>query len=159
MPEQAAVSSLVVVGASAGGIAALSTLVATMPADFPAPVVIAQHLAPTQPSVLADILARHSRLPVRLVTNHAPLDAGVVFVVPANRHVTITDHALRLHADDGGHPMPSIDQLFSSAATAFGEHLIAVILTGTGTDGAIGTRAVMEAGGTVLVQNPQTAEY
>src|SRR5438309_1248232 len=63
MPEQAAVSSLVVVGASAGGVVALSTLVATMPADFPAPVVIAQHLAPTQPSVLADILARHSRLP------------------------------------------------------------------------------------------------
>src|SRR3989440_7986126 len=113
MPEQAAVSSLVVVGASAG-VVALSTLVATMPADFPAPVVIAQHLAPTQPSVLADILARHSRLPVRLVMDHAPLDAGVVFVVPANRHVTVTDHALRLHAEDGGHPMPSIDQLFSS---------------------------------------------
>src|SRR5437763_4944543 len=159
MPEQAAVSSLVVVGASAGGSAALSTLVATRPADFPAPVVIAQHLTPTQPSVLADILARHSRLPVRLVMDHAPLDAGVVFVVPANRHVTITDHALRLLTDDGGHPMPSIDQLFSSAATAFGERVIAVILTGTGTDGAIGTRAVKEAGGTVLVQNPQTAEY
>src|SRR5436309_15224826 len=105
MPEQAAVSSLVVVGASAGGIAALSTLVATMPADFSAPVVIAQHLAPTQPSVLADILAPHSRLPVRLLTDHPPLDAGVVFVVPAHGHATISDHAPRLLPDDGGHPI------------------------------------------------------
>src|SRR5437764_12513043 len=130
MQGQASVASLFGVGASAGGVAALSTLVATMPADFPAPVVIAQHLTPTQPSVLADILARHSRLPVRLVMDHAPLEAGVVFVVPAHRHVAITDQVVRLRAGAGGHPMPSIDQLLRGALRAVGERAIAVIPTG-----------------------------
>jgi two-component system CheB/CheR fusion protein len=71
-------STLVVVGSSAGGIAALSKLVSTLPAGFPAPVVLAQHLDPTKPSHLGEILARYSLLPVRTVTDHAPLEAGTV---------------------------------------------------------------------------------
>src|SRR3989440_3555411 len=102
MAEQAEPSPLVVVGASAGGIEALSTLVSSLPADFPAPLVIAQHLDPSRPSILADILARHTTLPVRLVTDHTPLQGGVVFVVPANRHVAMTNHPLHLAGDEGG---------------------------------------------------------
>src|SRR6059058_758274 len=98
-------SQLVVVGSSAGGIDALSTLVATLPTDFPAPIVIAQHLDPTRPSALPAILARRSTLPVRTVEEHAPLEAGVVFVVPANRHVLITDSAIDLRVDGNGRPV------------------------------------------------------
>jgi two-component system CheB/CheR fusion protein len=149
---------LVVVGASAGGIDALSTLVATLPRDFPAPVVIAQHLDPGRPSHLAEILGRRSTLPVQVVTDQIPLENGVVFVVPANRHVEISDHVIGLRTGDG-RAKPSVDLLLSSAAQIFGENLIAVILSGTGHDGAAGARAVKEAGGMVVVQNPQTAQF
>src|SRR5919199_4483149 len=147
MAEQFRISQLVVVGASAGGIEALSTLVATLPPDFPAPLVIAQHLDPGRPSHLAQILARRSTLPVHTVTDHAPLENGVVFVVPSNRHVEITDHAISLRTRNGGRAMPSVDLLLTTAAQVFGENLIGVILTGTGSDGAAGARAGKEAGG------------
>src|SRR5436190_9592259 len=111
MAETASESYLVVIGSSAGGIEALSTLVATLPADFPAPVVIAQHLDPTRPSALQAILARRSTLPVRTVEEHEPLEAGVVFVVPANRHVLITASAIDLRVDGDGRPVPSINLL------------------------------------------------
>src|SRR5256714_1588351 len=159
MAEQAEPSPLVVVGASAGGIEALSTLVSTLAVDFPAPLVIAQHRDPSRSSILADILARHTTLPVRLVTDHAPLEGGVIFVVPANHDVEITNHALNLPVDEGGRLKPSIDRLFSSAAAAWGEDLIAVVLTGTGVDGCAGARAVKHAGRMVIVQNPSTAQY
>src|ERR671937_2958661 len=158
MAEQPRISQLVVVGASAGGIEALSTLVATLPPDFPAPLVIAQHLDPGRPSHLAQILARRSTLPVRTVTDHAPLENGVVFVVPANRHVEITDHAISLRTHGGGRAMPSVDRLLTTAAPVFGENLIGVILTGAGSDGAAGARAVKEAGRPGGVQKPPTGQ-
>src|SRR5919206_1218032 len=159
MAEQRRISQLVVVGASAGGVEALSTLVATLPRDFPAPLLIAQHLDPGRPSHLPQILAWRSTLPVCTVTDHAPLENGVVFVVPANHHVEITDHAISLRTRDGGRSMPSVDLLLTTAAPVFGENLIGVILTGAGSDGAAGARAVKEAGGMVVIQNPHTAQF
>jgi two-component system CheB/CheR fusion protein len=150
---------LVVIGASAGGIEALSRLVSMLPSDFPAPIVIAQHLEPSRVSHLEEILGRRSLLPVRSVQDQAALEAGVVYVVPANRDVEITDHAISLRRDQPGRPKPSIDLLLASAAEVFGERLIAVILTGTGSDGADGARRVKEAGGTVVVQDPETAQF
>ena len=159
MSEEGKLSHLVVVGASAGGIGALSKLIPTLPADFPVPIVVAQHLDPARESRLQEILSRESKLPVRTVVDHEHLEAGVIYVVPANQHVRISDSELGLQTDDHGRPKPSIDLLLSSAAEVFGEHLIAVILSGTGSDGAGGARAVKEAGGTVVIQNPQTAEF
>jgi two-component system, chemotaxis family, CheB/CheR fusion protein len=153
---------LVVVGSSAGGVEALSTLVAALPANFPAPIVLAQHLDPTHPSHLGEILARHATLPVRTVTNHEPLLPGVVYVVPADRHVEITEHAVHLRTNSETtrrRPKPSIDRLLTTAARVYGERLIAVILTGTGSDGTLGARAVKAAGGLVLIENPVTAAY
>jgi two-component system CheB/CheR fusion protein len=152
---------LVVVGSSAGGIGALSTLVSTLNRNFPAPIVLAQHLDPQRPSHLGEILERRSTLPIVVVHEDPPtsLESGKIYVVPANRHVTISDQYVLLEGDHADRPKPSIDRLLSSAAQVYGEHLIAVILTGSGSDGAAGAVDVKSAGGVVIVQNPQTAAY
>jgi two-component system, chemotaxis family, CheB/CheR fusion protein len=150
---------LVVVGSSAGGVEALSILVSTLPANFPAPLVLAQHLDPNRPSSLDLILQRRTSLTVEVVMSSTVLQPGRIYVVPANRHVSIRDHSVELLEDRMKRPRPSVDTLLSTAAEAYGDHLIAVILTGSGSDGAMGAVAVKNAGGTVIVQDPQTARY
>ncbi|MBV9279670.1 MAG: PAS domain S-box protein, partial [Chloroflexi bacterium] len=152
-------SHLVVVGASAGGIEALSMLVSTLNPHLKAPIVVAQHLDPHRTSHLQAILSQVSMVPVRTLSDREVLEPGVVFVVPANRHVAITDHDIALHQGQDGGSKPSIDLLLSSAAPLFGEDLIAVILTGTGSDGAAGALEVKKRGGTVIIQNPATAAF
>jgi two-component system CheB/CheR fusion protein len=155
------INDLVVVGSSAGGVGALSTLVSTLHKNFPAPVVLAQHLDPQRPSQLGSILERRSNLPVVLVGERSPtkLERGKIYVVPANRHVKIQDGHVYLESDHVERPKPSVDLLLSSAAESYGEHLVAVILTGSGSDGAAGAVDVKNAGGVVIIQNPQTAAY
>ncbi len=150
---------LVVVGSSAGGIEALGVLVSGLAEGFPAPVVLAQHLDPTRPSQLSGILERRSVLPVVTVTDDTKLQPGRIYVVPSNRHVVIEDSKVRLEADHGDRPRPSIDRLLSTAARSYGDKLIAVILTGSGSDGAEGALGVKEAGGCVVIQNPRTAAH
>ncbi|WP_437747789.1 CheR family methyltransferase [Sorangium sp. So ce1504] len=150
---------LVVIGCSAGGIQALSALVSTFRAPFAAPIVIAQHLDPRRPSHLVDVLARRSALPVRAVAAVSPLEDGVVYVVPPGRDVEITDHELRLRPENDARPKPSVDMLFRTAAEVFGEGLVAVILTGNGSDGSAGALHVKKSGGTVIIENPQTASF
>jgi PAS domain S-box-containing protein len=152
-------SQLVVIGSSAGGIEALSRVVASLPADFPAPIVIAQHLDPRRPSHLGEILARHATLPIKVVEDSASLEDGVIFVVPSNRLVEIVDHDMRLRPATPGSVAPSVDLLLESAATAYGSGLTAVILTGTGSDGSAGAWQVKKAGGTVVIENPATALF
>ena len=121
-----------------------------LPATFPAPIVIAQHLEPTRPSHLAEILARRTTLAVRsLADNGVQLAPGVIFVVPANRDVRITDSEIapQVREDGTRTPLPSVDLLLSPAAEVYGDRLIAVILSGTGSDGAAGARVVKKAGG------------
>ncbi|HKS10537.1 MAG TPA: CheR family methyltransferase [Pyrinomonadaceae bacterium] len=154
-------NDLVVVGSSAGGVGALSTLVSTLNKNFPAPIVLAQHLDPQRPSYLGSILERRTTLPIVVVGEHSPtpLESGKIYVVPANRHVKIHDGHVFLEGDHNERPKPSVDLLLSSAAESYGEHLIAVILTGAGSDGAAGAVDVKNAGGVVIIQNPQTAAY
>ncbi len=153
------VSHLVVVGSSAGGINALSVLLSSLPQEFPGPIVIAQHLDPDRPSRLDQVLRRRSKLPVRMVKDREPLRAGTVYVVPAHWHVSISDQEIALRRGGEGRPQPSIDLLLTSAAESFGDRLIAIILTGSGSDGASGARVVHEAGGVVIIQNPEGASY
>jgi two-component system, chemotaxis family, CheB/CheR fusion protein len=150
---------LVIVGSSAGGIEALSILVSTIPADFPVPIVLAQHLDPQQPSNLGAILRRRSALPVNVITAHTTLRPGEIYVVGENRHVTINDGYVEVQEDQQGRPKPSLDLLFSSAAMVYGDRLIAVILTGLGSNGSMGAIEVKKAGGTVIIQNPETARF
>ena len=152
---------LVVVGSSAGGVGALSMLVSTLNTSFPAPIVLAQHLDPQRPSHLGEILERRSPLPIVVVSEHepTPLESGKIYVVPSNRHVKIIDGHVHLQSDHADRPMPSVDMLLSSAAQSYGERLIAVILTGSGSDGAAGAVEVKNEGGVVIIQNPETAPY
>src|SRR3954453_7611130 len=150
---------VVVVGASAGGIEALSTLVAALPAGFAAPIVIAQHIAPHTPSRLNEILSARSALRVVTVRDENALEPSTIYVVPAGHHVEITDHHVRVQAVSGDGPKPSVDRLLESAARALADSLIAVILTGSGMDGSVGAQAVKAMGGTVIVENPETAAF
>ena len=159
MADQVHPPGLVVVGSSAGGVEALMELVATLPRAFATPVVIAQHLDPHRASSLGAILAQRASQPVVTVAEKETLAPGRIYVVPSNQHVQITGDAVQLLPDGEGGPVPSIDRLLSSAARSFGERLIAVILTGLGSDGTAGARTVKQAGGTVIIQNPATAAF
>src|SRR5918997_388986 len=111
LPKNKINTRLVVVGSSAGGIEALSRLVATLPEGLNAPVVIAQHLDPARESRLQEILARRSRVPVRTVADHEQLESGVVYVIPSDRHVNVTPSEIDLRVDTKGRPKPSVDML------------------------------------------------
>jgi two-component system CheB/CheR fusion protein len=156
-----AAQALVVVGASAGGVDALERLASSLPGDFSAPVVIAQHLDPKHESRLDTILRRRTRLRVVLVTKSTRLDPATLYVVPAGQDIEIVagpraevkKRAVRKS------PVPSIDTLFTSAARACGESVIAVVLTGTGSDGPAGVAAVKQAGGAVIIEDPASAAY
>ncbi|HEX8683063.1 MAG TPA: CheR family methyltransferase [Ardenticatenaceae bacterium] len=151
-------NELVIVGTSAGGVEALSVLVSTLPTDFPAPIILAQHLDPERPSALGDILQRRATLPVEIIEDHAVLQPGRIYVVPSNTDVRIEDGHIGLDRSVE-RPRPSIDRLLSSAALIYAERLIAVILTGTGGDGAAGAVDVKNAGGVVVIQSPESARY
>jgi len=159
VPTKAADAQLVVIGSSAGGIEALSRVVASLPADFPAPIVIAQHLDPRRPSHLGEILSRHATLPITVVEDTASLEDGVIFVVPSNRLVEIVRGKLHLRPARPGRIAPSVDLLLETAASAFGPGLTAVILTGSGSDGSAGAWHVKQAGGSVVIENPATAMF
>src|SRR5213596_2799520 len=150
---------LVVVGSSAGGIEALSILVSTLSTDFPAPIVLAQHLDPNRPSSLDTILQRRTALTVEVIHDRTILQTGKIYVVPANRHVSVVDGCVEIQGINPKRPRPSVDLLLSSAASVYGERLIAVILTGSGSDGAAGAVDVKDAGGVVVIQNPETAAH
>jgi two-component system CheB/CheR fusion protein len=150
---------LVVVGSSAGGIEALSILVASIPRDLPAPVIVAQHLDPHRASHLTEILSARTTLPVVTVEDRATLENGTIHVVPSNGHIEISRGHIRLVAPSDAGPVPSVDHILVSASEAFGEGLIAVILTGMGSDGTFGARRVKAAGGTVIIQDPMTARF
>lgn len=153
--------TIVCVAASAGGVGALQRLLAALPADLPAAVVVVQHLSPDHPSALVDILDRAGPLPVRPAVDGAVPAEGVVLVGAPGRHVELDAAGTVVLGDAPAEHFvrPAADRLFASAAAAAGPRVVAVVLTGTGTDGALGARAVHDAGGVVVVQDPTSAEY
>src|SRR5437868_9152116 len=90
---------LIVVGSSAGGVGALSVFVSTLPKDFPAPIVLAQHLDPSRPSTLDLILKQRTTLPIEVLTSSTVLESGKIYVVPSNRHVSINDSHVEVQED------------------------------------------------------------
>jgi len=150
---------IVGIGASAGGIKALLTFFEALPEDTGAAFVVVVHLDPQSHSDLSSILGARTRMPVVQIKETERLEANRVYVIPPDRRLHITDHEISAAKFDEprGQRAP-IDLFFRSLAAEHGDGF-AVILTGAGSDGALGVRAVKEAGGIILVQDPSEAEY
>jgi len=149
----------VAIGASAGGVQALSVLLPALPAKAAVAVFIVVHLPRDRPSILAEVFSRKCLLDVREAQDKEPVIAGTVYFAPANYHLLL-DHGpqLALSVDDlVHHSRPSIDVLFESAADVYRNRLLGIILTGANEDGARGLVAVHDSGGMTVVQKPETA--
>lgn len=152
---------IVALGSSAGGVKALIAVLSALPAAFPVPVVIVQHLDPRHDTVLAEILDRRSRLRIKLAEEGELLTPGVAYLAPPDRHLLVgPGGTLSLSgAEHVRFVRPSADRLFMSVAAVYGSTALVCVLTGTGSDGAMGARAVKSHGGTVVAENPGTAEF
>lgn len=161
MSKRPAVGHVVAIGASAGGLAAASRVLSVLPKELPAALVVVFHLMPRHESDLPAILGRRTSLPVTQAVDGGRLRAGCVYVAPPGAH-TVVDARGRL-ALDGSPPVrhlrPSFDRCLASLAEAYGERVVAVVLSGAGRDGAEGVRLVKEAGGTVLAQSVETSQH
>jgi two-component system chemotaxis response regulator CheB len=141
--------------ASAGGLTALTRVLSALERDFPAAVLVVQHLDPRHRSLMAEILGRRVEMPVKEATEGELIEPGRVFIAPPNHHLLVGgDGRLDLTETELVHFVrPSADLLFESMAASFRDRAIAVILSGTGSDGAMGARAVRQMGGTVIAQD------
>jgi two-component system, chemotaxis family, protein-glutamate methylesterase/glutaminase len=146
---------IVALAASAGGLNALTHVLSALPADFPAALVVVQHLDRRHRSLMAKILSKRTQLQVKEASEGHRLTRGTAFIAPPNRHLLVNaDGSLSLTQTELVHFVrPSADLLFESTAAAFGDRAIAVVLSGTGSDGAMGVKAIKERGGIVIVQD------
>jgi two-component system chemotaxis response regulator CheB len=152
---------VVAVAASAGGLNALTQVLSALPADFPAALVIVQHLDPRHRSLMADIISRRTLLRVKQAEEGDRLAPGTVYMAPPDRHLLVNpDNTLSLTQSElVSFVRPSADLLFESVAASHRERAIAVVLTGTGSDGATGVQAIKKLGGTVIAQDEKSAEF
>jgi two-component system, chemotaxis family, protein-glutamate methylesterase/glutaminase len=153
--------TIIVVGASAGGLGALSRLVASLPKDLPAALLVVQHMsADTTGEVLVEALARSGKLGCKHAQNGEKIKYGQIYVAPSDHHMLISKGKILISKGAReNRSRPAIDPLFRSAAVAFGSKLIGVILTGYLDDGTIGLKAVKRCGGICIVQDPKDAAY
>ncbi|MFN2645312.1 MAG: chemotaxis protein CheB, partial [Burkholderiales bacterium] len=130
-------------------------------AGFPAALVIVQHLDPRHRSLMAEILARRMAVPIKEAAEDDTVRAGCALLAPPNRHLLVnSDRSISLTQTELVHFLrPSADLLFESAAASFRERAIAVVLSGSGQDGAMGLKAIKQTGGTVIVQDASNAEF
>jgi two-component system chemotaxis response regulator CheB len=152
---------LIVVGASAGGIPALVRLVAQLPRQLPAAVLVVQHLAAeSRGDFIVERLASHTALRCVLATDQAPLEAGTLYLAPPDRHLLAKeDRVLVTKGPRENHYRPAVDALFRSAAVAYGPNVVGVVLTGMLHDGTAGLDFVKRCGGVAVVQDPADAEF
>jgi two-component system chemotaxis response regulator CheB len=152
---------IVAIAASAGGIMALGRVLGGLPSGFPVPVVVVQHLDPRHKTIIAEVLGRRANMPVVLAEEGDHAEPGTVYIAPPNHHLLVeAKGVLVLSSSELVHFLrPSADLLFESVAGAYGSRAIACVLTGTGSDGAMGASAVKSRGGTVIVEDPALAEF
>jgi two-component system, chemotaxis family, protein-glutamate methylesterase/glutaminase len=146
---------------SAGGIAALTEVLGNLPGDFPAAIVVVQHLDPRHRSLMADILRRRTALDVLQASEGDPIRPGTAYIAPPDRHLLVNPNGtLSLsHSELVHFVRPSADLLFESVAASYRKRAIAVVLTGTGSDGSMGIGAIKKMGGTVVAQDQASAEF
>jgi two-component system, chemotaxis family, protein-glutamate methylesterase/glutaminase len=152
---------VVALAASAGGLNALTHVLAALPETFPAALVVVQHLDRRHRSVMADILNRRTRLAVKEAALGDQLAVGRALIAPPDRHLLVNaDRSISLTQSELVHFVrPSADLLFESVAAGFRDRAIAVVLSGSGQDGAMGVKAIKKMGGTVIVQDARNAEF
>jgi len=150
----------VVIGASAGGLAALQNICRNLDKKFSKPIVIVQHIHAHSDGFMAWHLNSISPLKVKEAEDKERLENGVVYVAPANYHIMIDENGvISLTTDERvNYSRPSIDILFESAAEVFQEQVVGVILTGANGDGTAGMNSIKQCGGLTVIQDPQTAE-
>jgi two-component system chemotaxis response regulator CheB len=152
---------IVALAASAGGLTALTSVLSGLPEDFPLPIVIVQHLDPRHRSLMAEILNRRTPLAVQQAEEGQHLRPGTAYIAPPDHHLLVNgDGTLWLSQSELVHFVrPSADLLFESVAASYRDRAIAVVLTGSGSDASMGVEAIKKMGGTVIVQDPETAEF
>ncbi|MER7344881.1 chemotaxis protein CheB [Streptomyces aurantiacus] len=155
------IGGVVVVASSAGGVRSLRSLLGGLDSELPAVVLVAHHLRRARETHIVSILSRHTRLTVKLATHGERPERGTVYIAPPDHHLCVQpDGMLKLTREDPvNYSRPAADPLFESAAKAYGPLVIACVLTGADGDGARGVQAVKTRGGTVIVQDPETAEF
>ena len=149
----------VVIGTSAGAVQALSAILPPLPADYPLPVMVVVHVPPDRRNALTELFQSRCAMTVREADDKEPITPGVIYFAPPDYHLLVeTPEYLSLSTDEPVlHSRPSIDVLFESAADAYGEGLVGVILTGANHDGAAGLKAIFAAGGLAIVEDPAGA--
>ena len=149
----------VVIGASAGAVQALLTILPTLPADYPVPVLIAVHVPPDRVNGLVPLLHASCALAVVEAEDKETVRPGTIYFAPPDYHLLVErEGGLALSSDEAvNYSRPSIDVLFESAADAYGDGLVGVILTGANNDGAAGLKTIMDSGGEAFVERPSEA--
>jgi two-component system chemotaxis response regulator CheB len=151
---------IIVIGASMGGVDALSRLAGQLPADLPASVLVVQHVSEDSPGLLAGILGARGALPASQAVDGMPLERGRIYVAPPGRHLLLGEEGIRVTFGPRENlSRPAIDTLFRTAAVNYRSRVIGVVLTGLLADGAAGLLAVERCGGAAVVQSPDDAEY
>jgi two-component system chemotaxis response regulator CheB len=156
------VNKIVVIGGSFGAVSALSTILSSLPSDFPAPILIVSHIG-AHDSVLPEVLAQSSALPISHAQDIEHLIAGRALLAPPDAHLTVSQDghiacARLLRGPKEHHTRPAVDPLFRSAAAEFGKNVIGVLLSGYLDDGAAGLQAIKDGGGVAIVQDPAEAD-
>ncbi|MEF3115975.1 chemotaxis protein CheB [Streptomyces chrestomyceticus] len=152
---------VVALASSAGGIKALTAVLGSLGPDLAVPVLVVQHLDPRHRTIIAEVIARRTALRVKLAEAEERARPGTVYIAPPDRHLLVgPGGTLTLSGSELVHFLrPSADLLFESVAGAYGAQAIGCVLTGTGSDGAMGVDAVKSRGGTVIAEDPRTAEF
>jgi two-component system, chemotaxis family, protein-glutamate methylesterase/glutaminase len=152
---------IIAFAASAGGLNALSHVLGVLPADLPVAIVVVHHLDPRHRSLIAEILSRRTKLRVQEAREGDHLRPHTVFVAPPDYHLLVNpDATLSLsHSELVHFVRPSADLLFESVAASFKDRAIAVVLSGSGADGAMGLRAIKKMGGTIIAQDEGSSEF
>lgn len=150
----------IVIGCSAGGLTALELLFAGLDAALPLPVAVCCHTGSSTVDLMCELLAHHATLPVEEARERSPLRGGVIYIAPSGYHLLVENNRRFSLSVDGrvSFARPSIDVLFDSAAEAYRDTLIGVVLTGANSDGAAGLARIREYGGMAVVQDPDDAE-
>jgi two-component system chemotaxis response regulator CheB len=153
------IPEIVVVGASAGALQALSHLFGALPPDFAPAAAVVVHVPARGPNLIVQVLSTRTSLPLLEIEDKLPVLGGTVYFAPADYHALIeSNHRFALNADEPvNFSRPSVDALFESAAHVYGPAALGVVLTGANSDGAAGLRAIRDAGGFTVVQDPPSA--